>query len=574
MNEMLKVVLSLSFSGSLLISILCLIRSLFKEWQSKSWRYYIWLVVLARLLLPFAPEANLMKTLFQEIDEKIEQIEVAWPPEQAVVSTPEMYQNENTETEPLGSSTFARNPVLNIFVVLSENIWGVWLTVALILFIRKITIYQSFIKYIRAGCIEVVDIDLLERLGDLVEQNNIKTMVELYTNSLISSPLLIGFFKPCIVLPFDDLSPADLEYTIRHELTHYKRRDMFYKWLVQFAICVHWFNPLIYLMGREIDRDCELSCDEAIIRELDPYGRKAYGDTLLNAMATGGDLKNSLASVTLNESKELLKERLDAIMNFKKRSKKIKISLFLLTLLICLGGLFFGVYAAVPDQLQDDTLGQDLATLDTEDIVLYLTSNGQNAITRSGFFEANDDQTLTLTIQSDIKGGPVDLFFFSPDYKEQHITINGSNEIKTIALSNGRWAYNCTGFFESGNITITGTVPQKSDTTDSLNEIETEEDEVIVLNLASNGQSCITRSGDFEAKDGQILTLTIQSDIKGGSVDLFFFSPDNKEQLINISNSNETKTIKLSSGKWAYNCTGFFESGDITIIGEKRNDQP
>lgn len=92
--------------------------------------------------------------------------------------------------------------------------------------------------------------------------------------------------------------------------------------------------------------------------------------------------------------------------------------------------------------------------------------------------------------------------------------------------------------------------------------------------LASNGQSCITRSGAFEAKDGQILTLTIQSDIKGGSVDLFFFSPDNKEQLINISNSNETKTIKLSSGKWAYNCTGFFESGDITIIGEKRNDQP
>lgn len=572
MSGTLKVVLSLSFSGSLLILILCLIRPLFKAWQSKCWRYYIWLVVVARLLLPFAPEENLMKILFREIDEIIEQIEVVLPPEQAVVSTPEMYQSENAETEQLESLTSAKNPVQNIFVVLSENICLVWLTVAFILFIRKITIYQSFTKYIRAGCIEVVDIGLLERLGNLAEQNNTKTMVELYTNSLISSPLLIGFFKPCIVLPLDNPSPADFEYTIRHELTHYKRRDMFYKWLVQFAICVHWFNPLIYWMGREINRDCELSCDEAIIRGLDPYGRKAYGDALLNAMATGGNYKNSLASVTLNESKELLKERLDAIMNFKKQSKKIKILLFLFTLTFCLGGLFSGVYAAVPNQLQDNTLGQDSASLNTEDIVLYLTSNGQNAITKSGFFEANDNQTLTLTIQSDIKGGSVDLFFFSPGYREQHITIHGSNEIKTIALSNGRWAYNCTGFFESGNITITGTVPQNPDTTDSLNETGTEEEEAIVLNLASNGQNSITRSGNFEAKDNQILTLTIQSNIKGGSVDLFFFSPDNKEQRINISSSNETKTIKLSSGKWAYNCTGFFESGDITIIGEKQNE--
>lgn len=458
MSETLKIVLSLSFSGSLLIFILCLVRSLLKERQSKCWRYYIWFVVIARLLLPFAPKANLMKTLFQEIDEKIEQVQVVLSPDQTVVSIPEMYQSGNTETEQSESLTFVSNPTLHIFMVLSENLRIVWLTVALILFIRKITIYQSFIKYIRAGCIEVADIDLLERLGVLAEQSNIKTTVELYTNSLISSPLLIGFFRPCIVLPSDHLPSADFEYTIRHELMHYKRRDLFYKWLVQFTICVHWFNPLVYLMEREINRDCELSCDEAVIRELDPYGRRAYGDTLLNAVAAGGNYKNSLASVTLNESKELLKERLDAIMNFKKQSNGMKIVSFLFTFTICLVGLFFGVYAAVPNQLQDNTQGQDSAAINTEDMVLYLTSNGQNAITKSDFFEAKDDQTLTLTIQSDIKGGSVDLFFFSPDYKEQRITINGSDETKTIALSNGRWAYNCTGFFESGDITIIGEI--------------------------------------------------------------------------------------------------------------------
>ena len=61
--------------------------------------------------------------------------------------------------------------------------------------------------------------------------------------------------------------------------------------------------------------------------------------------------------------------------------------------------------------------------------------------------------------------------------------------------------------------------------------------------------------------------LVIQSDIKGGTVDLFLFSPDNKEQRITLGGSDETKTIDLSAGRWAYNCTGFFESGRITIIG-------
>lgn len=72
-------------------------------------------------------------------------------------------------------------------------------------------------------------------------------------------------------------------------------------------------------MSREISRACELSCDEALIRKLDTKGRRAYDDTLLNAIGFEGSYRNSLFSPTLNESKELLKERLDAIMNFKKK---------------------------------------------------------------------------------------------------------------------------------------------------------------------------------------------------------------------------------------------------------------
>lgn len=212
MNETLKAVLSLSLSGSLLIFLLFLLRPLFKERLSKRWQYYIWLVVIARLLLPFAPETNLMATLFQEIDRSIEQTEAP--------------QSVNS-------------PGKNIVTAVWKNLWLGWLVVALILFIRKITIYQDFVKYIRAGCVEVADIDLLERF------------------------------------------------------------DMFYKWLVQLSVCVHWFNPLVYLMSREVGRTCELSCDETVIRLLDPKGRRAYGDTLLNAMGVGGNYKDSFASLLL-----------------------------------------------------------------------------------------------------------------------------------------------------------------------------------------------------------------------------------------------------------------------------------
>ena len=162
------------------------------------------------------------------------------------------------------------------------------------------------------------------------------------------------------------------------------------------------------------------------------------------------------------------------------------------------------------------------------------------------------------------------MFLFSPDNKEQRITINDSDETKTITLSAGRWAYNCTGFFKSGSITIRGTVPRSHGNGDSPDKTaaEVENNKGTVINLSNGKRDSITRSGSFDAKDDQVLTLTIQSDIKGGSADITLFSPNHEEHRITITDSDVTKTIALSAGRWAYNCTGFFESGDITITGK------
>ena len=408
MNETLKVVLSLSLSGALLILLLFLLRSLFNERLSKRWQYYIWLVVVARLLFPFAPETNLMATLFQGTDRASEQTEIVFPYTWQGGTVDKSQTGEvtdgqnNLHSEQAEPTESVNSPVRNRVSTVWQNLWIGWLVAALILFVRKITIYQDFVKYIRAGCVEVVDIDLLERFGKLVEQNKIKTTVELCTNNLISSPLLIGFFRPYIILPTADLPPADFDYIIRHELMHFKRRDMFYKWLVQFTVCIHWFNPFVYLMSREIGRICELSCDEAVIRKLDAQGRRAYGDTLLNAIGLGGSYKDSLVSLTLNESKELLKERLDAIMNFKKIPKwAIFASLFLTGMFVC-GFSFLGAYAANTHNGTYLNAGANTVSLRTHSVELIGFQQGEETTTKDVAINiTEDDAKIQLNAVAD-----------------------------------------------------------------------------------------------------------------------------------------------------------------------------
>lgn len=93
-------------------------------------------------------------------------------------------------------------------------------------------------------------------------------------------------------------------------------------------------------------------------------------------------------------------------------------------------------------------------------VVMNLTNNAnQTNIAKSGSFQAENNQTLTLNVTSDIKGGSVDLFLFDPNGKEQHITIGSSNITKEIALKKGIWQYNCSGVFkDGGNVKIVGTI--------------------------------------------------------------------------------------------------------------------
>ncbi|MDR1217037.1 MAG: M56 family metallopeptidase, partial [Oscillospiraceae bacterium] len=149
---------------------------------------------------------------------------------------------------------------------------------------------------------------------------NIDCPIPVFRNAKAATPMLIGLFSPAIVLPDREYTDEQLHAVLLHELTHLRRKDVLVKWLSVAACSVHWFNPIVWLVRREIDRACELSCDEAVVRSLDADGRQNYGDTLLYT-AADSKTPRAVLSTTMCEDKKNLKERLSAIMSGKKRTR-------------------------------------------------------------------------------------------------------------------------------------------------------------------------------------------------------------------------------------------------------------
>lgn len=455
MNNVLKVFLSMSLSGSLLILILFSCKQIFKDKISRQWQYYIWLIVIMRLLLPFTPETNLMGTIFQTFDNTTYHTE-KYPPEQQNQdilnddkNTPTINNERSNQKYINKMELFTSNQaVQDIITLLVNNIWIIWLVIALILFIRKITIYQSFVRYIKAGQAPVSDTELLDRLAILGSQIKIKRAIELCINPLISSPLLIGFFRPCIVLPRVDIAEKDFQYIVLHELTHYRRFDMLYKWLVQITVCLHWFNPLVYLMGKEINKACEFACDEAIVKKLDSSNVQDYGKTLLNSIATVGKYKESLASVTLSESKKLLKERLGAIMNFRKKSNLVVFFTIVITVLFTVGATAIGAYT-VPQIPVDNNKNKNInsnptnnnSNLDTQKNNNKVTDNTQNIDTSSSGKLPDNIQNLDMSF--DIYNGGLEILPSSSN--EIKASYDGEYYDVHITKENGKWIVRISG---------------------------------------------------------------------------------------------------------------------------------
>jgi hypothetical protein len=148
--------------------------------------------------------------------------------------------------------------------------------------------------------------------------------------------MLLGIFRPDIILPDVDYSDEQLHAIFSHELIHLRRKDTLVKWLALIATCLHWFNPIVWFVRREINRNCELACDEAVIRHLDLDRKHSYGNVLLDVSANFTAPK-AIAATMMCEEKKNLKERIDSIMKSKKHTRiAIALSLVLVISAVCL----------------------------------------------------------------------------------------------------------------------------------------------------------------------------------------------------------------------------------------------
>ncbi|MBU3112654.1 M56 family metallopeptidase [Clostridium lacusfryxellense] len=333
MSQIVKLLLSLSLSGSILAVLIFAVKPFIKHKLSKSLQYYIWIVVLLRLTLPFSFETSIINRIFY--GNQIPVVATSQEGVQPIVGTSKNIPNSNPL---LSVQENVANGVYN-----GDNDHGryfqdlfnqyaiyIWLLGVIIALTVNLMGYVRFLKYLKASNILATNREN-EMLAILL---NKRRNVRLARNRFINTPMLIGIVRPYIIIPDIKFNDKQLKNILLHEIIHLKRFDIAVKWLTMIVSSLHWFNPLMYFIRKDINNSCELACDEAVIKNLSPAEKQDYGDTLISVVALN-KYPSGILQVTMCEEKKGLKERLLAIMHHTKKSKKIiAFSVILLGLLI------------------------------------------------------------------------------------------------------------------------------------------------------------------------------------------------------------------------------------------------
>lgn len=321
--EVMKLILSMTFTGSIVSFVLFIFKPLIKDKLPKTFQYYMWFSAVIALMLPVS---------------KIIVIPIS---DHSVVSIKSVYDiaqwiSDTLSEKPISLVFAPQNgngqniPQITSFPSTAVILFVLW-QVGMILFLGfHMICYISYVhrlgRYnISAGRQET------ELLNSLLEG---KSTLRLYKNAIVETPILTGFFHPAVILPDKEYEDIKLRNILLHEMTHMKRHDILVKWLLILVGAIHWFNPLVYFVRREMNKACELACDESVIKRFDISEMQQYGDTLIAVAADS--IKKMPLSITMLEDKKNLKERLGAIMKHKKYSNRTVITAsIILVIIVC-----------------------------------------------------------------------------------------------------------------------------------------------------------------------------------------------------------------------------------------------
>ncbi|MBA9084728.1 beta-lactamase regulating signal transducer with metallopeptidase domain [Fontibacillus solani] len=289
----------MSFSASIMIVAVIMIRALAINKLPKKTFLILWGIVLCRLFIPFSfPSQFSVYSLFNTVYAKNEEMKTSLTniiPTSTIVSALEF-----------PAATTASAPSFSPL----EIGWFVGFTLCSLYFT---------IAYFRCRREFKTSIPVEHNFtNSFLFKHKMVRPIQIRQLSTISTPLTYGIFRPVILMPkttdWDD--EQQLQFVFAHEYIHIRRFDAITKLLLTAALCIHWYNPLVWLMYILFNRDIELSCDETVVRTFGEQMKSSYAHTLISME----EKKSRFTPLCNSFSKNAIEERITAIMKIKKTS--------------------------------------------------------------------------------------------------------------------------------------------------------------------------------------------------------------------------------------------------------------
>lgn len=312
--------LQMSFLGTVIILLIVVLRAVLINRLPKKTFLILWWIALIRLLVPFSIKSvTSIYSLLQSIYSDINLVRTA----QTTTFLP-IHGNMPEIANGLSEAMVQRTESISILSV-------IWLAGLLLCFgffaVSYIKCYREFRFSLP------VENDILEAWK---EKHPLKRSLSIRQTETIAAPLSYGVIRPVILMPKNTewKNIYQLRYVLEHEYVHIRRLDMLTKLIMIAAVCIHWFNPLVWVMYILFNRDLELSCDETVVRRFGMDIKSVYATALISME----EKKSGLTPLCNSFSKNAIEERIRAIMKIKKTSKFAVI--ISAVLVICVTGGF------------------------------------------------------------------------------------------------------------------------------------------------------------------------------------------------------------------------------------------
>jgi beta-lactamase regulating signal transducer with metallopeptidase domain len=334
LNNIFTEILNMSISAGIIAVVVILLRLIMKNRINKTLILLFWAIVFIKLVLPFElpsptsvfnalPNTNITHSVdnfilnpqnnIQTLNRGINTSVVARTDSEIIKS----YSTAKPATTPIKAVSFA------------DVMPFIWFCGALLLFLFFFCNYIAV--HLRFNEAVMIKNNFVE---EFIKQYNLKRKVRVLKSTTVKSPVVFGVLRPKIILPYDfDLeNETTLKHILTHEMQHIKRFDNLTNLIVLLLLCLHWFNPIVWLSKVLLSKDIEAACDEGTLRKLGEQSKCEYAESLLR-IAQHNRKFSPAFFVSFGESN--VKSRIKAILKYKKITvASIVITIIFLVVLI------------------------------------------------------------------------------------------------------------------------------------------------------------------------------------------------------------------------------------------------